>query len=326
MRPGPRLACFHLHNRIPIDAPPRDTADWLTEIVDEQKWTGEFTTARERAESWDKTFQNYLRIQISDFARLGRYSAFAFNSSADNQIQGAAYIEPADTETVKEEKIRRGRLSEYIKALRSFEPRELELLCAGILSIIKADSPRVTKYSADRGVDFFGKLRFATYFSPSDFFANWQRQLNAWVVGQAKHYVDGTVSTPALRDLAGTVTLLKGALADRRSYPTLVLKPCDPIFHILVTTGRLSNEVWKEIDRSGAVGIDGEMLASFIAAHNVAFEDDKFDPVTLRAWLLTFESVPILDAAEDTDSALNEPANDPEMPPTDAIEGSALIQ
>jgi hypothetical protein len=307
MKPGPRLACFRLHARIKIDAAPRETIEWLTEIIAEEGWRDNSASDRERAEEWDTAFQKYLREQLSDFGRLGRFSPFSFNSSADNQIQGAAFIEPADSDHLKEEKRLRSLYSSYVTALAEITPRELELLCAGLLSLIKADSPQVTRFTADKGVDFFGRLHFEHHISPKDFFASWHRQLNAWIVGQAKHYVDGTVSTPALRDLAGTVTLLKGPLADRRPYPSLILRACEPVFHMLVTTGRLSNEVWKEIERSGAIGIDGEMLASFLASHAIGYSNGAFDSNALRLWLDRFNLLQPMElgndiTADETDS------------------------
>jgi hypothetical protein len=291
MKPGPSLACFKLHTRIKIDAEPRETIDWLTDIVKEEGWICNCGSVREQAELWDKPFQKHLRAHLSDFARLGRFSSFDFNSSAENQIQGAAFIEPTDSERLKEEKKLRRRFDVYVKTLGEMNPRDLELLCAGLLSLIKANSPQVTRYTADRGVDFFGKVHFDQHISSDDFFASWHKQLNAWIIGQAKHYIDGTVSTPALRDLAGTVTLLKGPLADRRQYPTLILRACEPVFHLLVTTGRLSNEVWKEIERSGAIGIDGEMLASYLASREIGYSNGAFDPIAFRNWLDQFSSL-----------------------------------
>ena len=114
------------------------------------------------------------------------------------------------------------------------------------------------------------------------------------MIGQAKNYVDGTLSTSVLRELIGTVAMLRSPLADRRQYPNLIIRTCDSVFHVLVTTGRLSAEVWKDIDRHGAIGIDGEMLASFLASRKVATTDENtFDRAKLFEWLTSFETFPV---------------------------------
>ena len=125
------------------------------------------------------------------------------------------------------------------------------------------------------------------------------------MVGQAKHYVDGSVSTPALRDLIGSVTMLRSPKADRRAYPNLIIRTCDSVFHLLVTTGRLSSEVWREINNHGAIGIDGEMLAAFLAARGVASSTDGFDESKFVDWLTTFETFPIGTANQDDEDTTN---------------------
>jgi hypothetical protein len=139
----------------------------------------------------------------------------------------------------------------------------------------------------------------AAFFLENQSFPGWQKQMEAWMVGQAKHYVDGTVSTPALRDLIGSVSMLRSPKADRRAYPNLIIRTCDSVFHLLVTTGRLSSEVWREIDNHGAIGIDGEMLAVFLAARGVASSTSGFDEGKFNEWLSTFEKFPVVTANDE---------------------------
>jgi hypothetical protein len=300
MKPGPAHAAILFHLAVAVDAPPRETMDWLEDLVEEHGWKGTSVTAREKAEKWHTAFHTRLQSDLSELNRLGRYCSFTFNSSAGSQVQGAAFIEPSDSAVVVSEKERRKRYKDYVSALRLLIPRDLEKLCAGLLSLLGIESPKVTKYSADRGVDFYGTLRYDQQFGTNSFFPHWHKQLKTWMIGQAKHYVDGTVSTPALRDLVGTVTLLKGPLADRRAYPSLVLRSCDPVFLLLVTTGRFSREVWDEIDRSGAIGIDGEMLASFFASRAVGCHDDVFNAAAFSEWIDSFDAA-FIEVAEASD-------------------------
>ena len=302
MKVGPRLASLRLFKILGLNDAPRESIDVLTSIIEAENWANSRSSAEEKAETWNTAFKAYLQTDISELNRLGRFCFFAFNSSAESQVQGASYIEPSDSAELQAEKISRGYFQSYVEALRCLSARELELLCAGLLELLHVSSPLVTKYSADRGVDFFGKLHIDRHIFSTDSSPGWHKQLSVWLVGQAKHYVDGTVSTPALRDLVGTVALLRGIHADRRAYPNLLIRPCDSVFHLLVTTGRMSSEVWKEIDRSGVVGIDGEMLAAFLAARSIGSVDGTFKPSSLLQWISAFETYPTHEPDSEADA------------------------
>ena len=304
MTPGPRAATRLLHNYLKIDDGPRDSVELLTSIVAAENWHEKSGSANEQAEIWDERFRSYLRDDLSELNRLGRHCFFAFNSSSETMLQGAAFIEPKDSDSLKAEKARRRLFGSYIEALRQLTDRQLELVSVGLLNLVGMESPTVTKFSADKGVDFFGRLKLEALLFANENVSGWHRQMEAWMIGQAKNYVDGTVSTPALRELIGTVAMLRSPLADRTQYPKLVIRTCDSVFHVLVTTGRLSAEVWKDIDRHGAIGIDGEMLASFLASRSVATTaENAFDSAKLFEWLTSFETFPVSSPSDSSDEA-----------------------
>ena len=288
MKPGPRLACSVLMESIDLTQPPRDGVDVLTDIVAARGWAGKYASAREQAEFWASSFLTYLARELDELNRLGRYSAFVFNSSAQYMIQGAAFSEPLDSVDVLEQKARRARFKHYSNALRALSPREFECLCAGLLSILDVENLQVTRYVADRGIDFYCRLRLERHIFSTDHYPTWKRQLNVWMVGQAKHYIDGTVSTAEISNLVGSVKLLSGATANRSRFPNLVMRSCDPIFLLFFTTGRLSSECWKLLDESGVVGMDGGMLAAFLADREVGCSTAGFDTNSFTAWIAQF--------------------------------------
>jgi len=49
----------------------------------------------------------------------------------------------------------------------------------------------------------------------------------------------------------------------------------DPVFMLFFTTGRISIDGWQLVNRSGIVAMDGEMLAAFLADHDVAIIDEQ---------------------------------------------------
>jgi len=273
---------------IDLTQPSRDAVDLLTDIVAARGWVGKYASARERAEFWAPGFLTCLARELDELNRLGRYSAFVFNSSANYMVQGAAFSEPLDPADVLEQKARRAQFKHYSNALRTLKPREFECLCAGLLSILDVEHLQITKYVADRGVDFYCRMRLERHIFNTDHYPSWKRQLNVWMVGQAKHYIDGTVSTPEINNLVGSVKLLAGATANRSRFPNLVMRSCDPVFLVFFTTGRLSSECWKLLDESGVVGMDGEMLAAFLADREIGCSNAGFDGNAFTAWIAQF--------------------------------------
>jgi hypothetical protein len=236
MKPGPRLACSALIETIDISGFPRDAVDFLTDIVASKGWGGGFVSPRECAERWLPGFLTYLRRELDELNRLGRYSPFAFNSSADYKLQGAAFSEPSESAEIIGQKVRRARFKKYSAALRALTPRDFECLCAGLLSLLSVQDLNVTAYAKDRGVDFYCRLPLERHMFRTDLYPGWSRQLNIWMFGQAKHYVDGTVSTPEINNLVGSAKLLSGPTVNRARFPKLVIRSCDPVFLLFFST------------------------------------------------------------------------------------------
>lgn len=301
MIPGPRRACDILSEMIAIDAPPEDLLDWLIRIVASRGWPISEPTVQEQAAIWLDKFQIYLRRELSELNRLGRFAVFTFNTSSEYKIQGVAFIEPHDAEEVRRQKRKRSQYAAYANQLRSLTPRQLEQLCVGILTLIRVDSPSITRYSADRGVDFYGRLLLESYIFSEDVYPSWKRQLKVWIVGQAKHYVDGTISTGVIRELVGSVTLIGGPTANLKPFPNLVIRACDPVFRMIVTTGRLSSDSWSLVDESGVVAMDGAMVAAFLSDRGIGYSDEGFNAGDFLTWLGTFANQPVQAVLDDVD-------------------------
>jgi hypothetical protein len=249
MKPGPASAKSVLTSTILVDATPKPAVERLASICLSQGWCSNECDASELAEKWEARFIDLLQYELSELHRIGRFSAFAFNSSSSYLIQGSAFIEPVDSEEVKDAKRRRSRCSEYTAAFVHFSPRDFEALCVGILDLIGVEQPQITPYSGDEGIDFYGRLKLEKYIFAHDFYPGIQRQLTVWMLGQAKHYGSGVVSTFEIRDLVGAVELAKGGAfgASAEKYADLRIRVCDPILYLFFTTGRISLNSWRLI-------------------------------------------------------------------------------
>ncbi len=272
---------------VQIDSPPRSSESILAQIVLDQGWSSSRLEAAEKAERWDRQFRNRLRATASERHSAGRVCSFDFNSSSDYMIQGSAYIEPGvDSTDLAESKRRRHRYAEYLAFLRQINPREFEALCAGILGLLGIREPTLTSHGHDEGIDFYGQLELGSALAPETL-PGLTSILRVWMIGQAKHYPSGQAATPEIRELVGAVELAQAGAYSRLStpYSNLRIKLCDPVFFLFFTTGTISRPGWRLLDSSGAIGMDGEMLAAFLAENEIGVVEGAFDAPTLQSWV-----------------------------------------
>lgn len=288
MRPGPSAAVRLVNTIVEIDSPPQTVTSVLTLICVQEQWCASVDEASELAERWKERAQTLLQNEYNELIALGRPTRVEFNSSSPYMLQGPCFIEPNDSEGLRGAKSRRSHMNAYSSALTTLSPRQFELLCSRILFLIGVENPVTTKYSADEGIDFYGRLRLSSSLLPLSQLSSWHAQLSIWLIGQAKHYdKERTISTFHIRELVGSVELAKakvfGSVGDK--YGDLGIRVCDPIFYLFFTTAPISSDSWRLLVRSGVIAMDGEMLAAFLADHDVAMDRGVLNPGELRAWI-----------------------------------------
>ena len=281
------MAARHTVATFPLDAPPRPAVAVVTEICIAEGWFPDSSTARERAEQWETAYLKRLRVELDTATRAVRPSRFAFNSSSGYMIQGACFIEPTDSQETREAKERRLHYLSHLSWLRDLEPVDFEYASRGILRLMGAVEARVTRLSGDQGIDFFGKLRLENRFPRAYVLGGLDRRLSVWLVGQAKRYKAVQVATPDLRELVGSVQLARTRTfaSSGSGLEELKLLPCDPVFYLFFTTGLISADGWEFLERSGMIGLDGEMVAAFLADSEVGVVGGQFSETALDTWL-----------------------------------------
>jgi hypothetical protein len=287
MKPGPKAALALLPKVFSITSPPRSAEEWVMTIALSEGWCHTDAEASELAARWMEPFLAALRAEVSEMRRVGRVSSFDINSSSEYMIQGAAFIEPRDSIEVQEAKTRLARLSGYAEALGNLTAHDFEAVCRGILDQLQVENVQLTERGVDEGIDFYGRLRLERLLLPTARLPGIETQLSVWMVGQAKHFRVGQVSTPDVRDLVGAVELAKsGAYSTgEQKYPDLQIRACDPVVYLFFTTGRISSYAWRLLDRSGVVGMDGEMVAAFLADRGIGVEGGELEPTQFEAWV-----------------------------------------
>lgn len=220
---------------------PRPLVEILADALVEREPSLTVSVARERAEKDERRVKSQLINDLRSAAEIGRPASIAFNSVSDDLIQGVCFEEPSDSDELRGQKRNRARSGKYREALLSIAPCNFEALCGGILSILGVKNPSVTQSSGDEGIDFFGKLKLDSMFYPTGLASTVQKQLDVWLVGQAKRYTRKAAGTPEIRALVGSVQLARAAVygAIDSPYADLALRPADAVFIVFVTSGSI---------------------------------------------------------------------------------------
>lgn len=287
MKPGPSFIAKKLLESFDLDACPRDIVEVITDFIGTEHLFTIGEGAREKAESWRGRTLDYLRLQINELIDIGRPPRISFNSSSDYMIQGACFIEPSDSDDLKQMKLCRLESAGCHHTIVSLSPDEFELLGSKLISLIGVIDPKVTRSSADDGIDFYGRLAFGSIFLKTGLSPTIQNQLSIWIVGQAKHYLKVQIGTPVIRELVGAIVLGRAnALGNVKSaFSDLRIRIIDPVFGILITSGSISANAWRLLRESGIIGMDGEMIAAFLADNSIGIIDSSFNEAEFRSWL-----------------------------------------
>jgi hypothetical protein len=80
-------------------------------------------------------------------------------------------------------------------------------------------------------------------------------------------------------------------------YRDLLIRVCDPVFFLFVTTGRISSRGWTLLEAGGVIGMDGQMVAAMLADCRVGTDcNNEFSEEMFSIWISTFLKENALDA------------------------------
>lgn len=273
-----------VRERVSEDSVPVELQAVIAEAVRREGWVTNQSEAIEVAEVYVKRVLGQLVNWLAEANADGTHLSYDFNSSTATMIQGSCFVEPSDDLATRQAKERRRGLRAYLDFFSRISPSDFEHLCNGILMKLGVEKPGITPLTADDGIDFYGELAPLKDGTP---FFNFSDGMTVWLVGQAKHYPDGKVATPEIRELVGSVTLARGDAYSRtdQAYDDLRLRVCDPVFFVFMTTGVISRPGMKVLQRSGVVGVNGTQLATFMADNGIGQVDSAADADALDSWL-----------------------------------------
>jgi Restriction endonuclease len=257
------------------------------ETIMAEGWAQSIAVAGELASKWESRLSEYLRSKCNEAVEMGWPARLCFNSSATDHIQGSCFIEPLDDLDTQNAKSVRASQQSYYDAINSLTPEKFEQLCAKTIGLLGVTKPNITRRSADEGIDFYGKIDTSSMFYPADLYPTIQRQLTLWIVGQAKHYLQVQSGTAEVRELVGSLELARARCFSTISpaLGDLSLRPADPVFLLLITSGSVSRNAWTLLKASGVLAMDGTMLAAFLADRQIAVEAGIFSKTAFDTWV-----------------------------------------
>ena len=273
-----------IRSRLALDAPPRSIQNLAEEVLQVDHSN---LNAFELAAQYAPRLKTRLTRLRQEQIEAGIDPWFDFNSSSPHHIQGPCFVEPRDLPEVKAIKQNRLRAQPMRSVLESLSFEEFETVCVATLSLLGARDCHLTKRTRDQGIDFFGQL-FLGDLEPTGFpFVRFQDDLKLWIIGQAKHYVGGKVSTPEIRNLVGSVNLarFKEYASTTELMSELPMRSCDPVLVLFLTTGTFTRDAKRLALNSGAILKDVGDLSKFLADRCVgAHVGQDFNKEHLLQW------------------------------------------
>lgn len=272
----------HIVNNFPVDSQPVKLFSLVKEF-----YIGVGREEDDAAEVAQKKLQRY-KILLKDRENFALTSSqiipYAFNSIDDDYIQGLCFCEPMDPPEIVAAKNRRLKELPIFKVIETFSPSEFEDLCAVVLKFFGINDAVVTRRSGDGEVDFYGCAPILRMFNSGNLPSGVEEGLNIWIVGQAKKYKATKVSTNELRELVGSTELARSKVfvGDKDPLDKLLIRFCDPVIYMIITSGSFTADSKDIIRKSGIIAMDGILLSRFLADNGLS---EKVDSITKQSIL-----------------------------------------
>lgn len=300
-KPSGTSAAELLRKYISPEAPPVEDVRVLAAIIVGEGWAPD-AVSRALAAEWRDRFVSKARQIHNDAASARSFITFTFSPASDSHIQGSCYALPDDPESIRADKKRRANALPMLEAVENLSHRDFEFLCGLVLAQFGVAEPNVSVGSGDQGVDFYGKAPFGKLIAKSTLPGSVEDPIDVWIIGQAKRYLETKVTTAHLRELVGSVELSRTKIHSAKEDPlkNLKVRLCDPVFYMMITSGRFTSGSRTLIERSGMIAMDGIQLCQFLADHGIAggaagFDADAFadaiEEIKERVLLIAGEDV-----------------------------------
>lgn len=155
---------------------------------------------------------------------------------------------------------------EFSTYLKQVTPDTLERLGAVICKLFGCNKVYVTKKSHDQGIDIIGEKDI-------DIFSSNKK---SYIIGQSKNYVKGLVDVKDVRELAGSINLLRYKEFSQQIivYPDIIISSLTPIRGIFVTSYFFSESAEVLCDKSHILPLN---FIDVVCIYTQAASDGRLD-------------------------------------------------
>lgn len=201
----------------------------------------------------------YDRIDTNEVSKLAENLSLFFEQVKESH--GVSLLN-FDTETYiyNIDKRYKENLVNLTKVTEMISAEDFEKLCALFLKkIVECEAVNATQRSHDQGIDFVGYKKYVNCLTTEE-----QNDNLLYVIGQAKHYQNQRVETSEVRELAGSIYLLrsndfskKRDSADEKAiYSNLVIDAFTPIVPYFITSNYFSSYAYVLCKNAAIIAID----------------------------------------------------------------------
>lgn len=175
------------------------------------------------------------------------------------------------------------------KVIERISAEDFEKLCALFLKkIVECEAVNATQRSHDQGIDFVGYKKYVKCLTTEE-----QNNNLLYVIGQAKHYQNQRVETSEIRELAGSIYLLrsndfskkKNSADEKAIYGNLEIDAFTPIVPYFITSNYFSGYAYVLCKNAAIIAIDRLSLVL-----NLVFSD-MFDGMSQSKILKEIQAV-----------------------------------
>jgi HJR/Mrr/RecB family endonuclease len=230
--------------------------------------------AQEHAEKIFSRVMNGLSQYIETRNELNQSCAICFSESDTIYLQGVDHAHSSDDDDITQLKDARRNAEQLQQKIRKLSPQQFELLMGNLLTGIGVHGVVITSSSSDDGVDFFGRMnlgKFAGQKTLQDHFLN---EVEVLIVGQAKRYATSKFKLADVRELVGSVQLLRSQVSARaKPLEQITAKVADPVVNLFVISNAVSAAGWRLAQRSGVKILDLEKLSILMTDLGIEIPD-----------------------------------------------------
>ncbi|WP_281887829.1 restriction endonuclease [Paenibacillus sp. YYML68] len=204
-----------------------------------------------------KDFSEELSLYESDIERI--FGVDIFN--IDYDTLNISFINPIIDN-----------IATALSYISDLTPENFEKLCAIYIKFLgTTGDPKVTRKAHDQGIDYIGVVERS---ERSKLFSSESNVNRYYLIGQAKHYEKDKVTSKEIRELAGSIYLLKykGFALKDNPYSDLSLKAFTPIYVYFITSNYFSESAKRLCFNADIIPID-RMILAITFGLDVSYQD-----------------------------------------------------